>query len=71
MSRAKGTGTIFKPKGSRFYWVAYISGGNDTSKVRSLNVSRTRKTCSLTASAMWGRASLSHRGWGARRSAMG
>lgn len=25
--RAKGTGTIFKPKGSRFYWVAYVSGG--------------------------------------------
>ena len=25
--RAKGTGTIFKPKGSRFYWIAYVSGG--------------------------------------------
>ena len=25
--RAKGTGSIFKPKGSRFYWVAYVSGG--------------------------------------------
>jgi integrase len=25
--RAKGTGTIFKPKGSRFYWIAYMSGG--------------------------------------------
>jgi integrase len=25
--RAKGTGTIFKPKGSRFWWVAYVSGG--------------------------------------------
>ena len=27
MSRAKGTGSIFIPKGSRFYWVAYMSGG--------------------------------------------
>lgn len=27
MSRAKGTGSIFKPKGSRFYWIAYHSGG--------------------------------------------
>ena len=27
MSRAKGTGTIFKPKGSRFWWIAYVSGG--------------------------------------------
>jgi hypothetical protein len=26
-ARAKGTGTIFKPKGSRFWWVAYTSGG--------------------------------------------
>ena len=26
-ARAKGTGTIFKPKGSRFWWVAYVSGG--------------------------------------------
>jgi integrase len=26
-SRARGTGSIFKPKGSRFYWVAYMSGG--------------------------------------------
>jgi integrase len=25
--RAKGTGSIFKPKGSRFYWIAYVSGG--------------------------------------------
>ena len=25
--RAKGTGSIFKPKGSSFYWVAYMSGG--------------------------------------------
>jgi hypothetical protein len=25
--RAKGTGTIFRPKGSRFYWIAYVSGG--------------------------------------------
>jgi integrase len=25
--RAKGTGTIFKPKGSRYFWVAYVSGG--------------------------------------------
>lgn len=25
--RAKGTGSIFIPKGSRFYWVAYMSGG--------------------------------------------
>jgi integrase len=27
MARAKGTGSIFKPKGSSFYWIAYISGG--------------------------------------------
>lgn len=26
-TRAKGTGSIFKPKGSRFYWIAYVSGG--------------------------------------------
>jgi integrase len=26
-TRAKGTGSIFKPKGSRFYWIAYYSGG--------------------------------------------
>lgn len=26
-ARAKGTGTIFKPKGSRYWWVAYTSGG--------------------------------------------
>lgn len=25
--RPKGTGSIFKPKGSRFYWIAYMSGG--------------------------------------------
>ena len=25
--RAKGCGSIFKPKGSRFYWIAYVSGG--------------------------------------------
>ncbi len=25
--RAKGTGSIFRPKGSSFYWIAYISGG--------------------------------------------
>jgi integrase len=25
-ARAKGTGTIFKPKGSRYYWIAYVSG---------------------------------------------
>src|SRR4051812_22913585 len=25
--RGKGTGSIFKPKGSRFYWIAYVSGG--------------------------------------------
>ncbi len=24
--RAKGTGCIFKPAGSRFYWIAYVSG---------------------------------------------
>ncbi len=27
MPRARGTGSIFKPKGSSFYWVAYLSGG--------------------------------------------
>jgi integrase len=27
MSRARGTGSIFKPKGSRFYWIAYYSDG--------------------------------------------
>ncbi len=27
MPRAKGTGSIFKPKGSSFYWIAYVSGG--------------------------------------------
>ena len=27
MSRAKGTGGIFKPKGSRFWWINYVSGG--------------------------------------------
>jgi integrase len=25
--RAKGTGTIFQPKNSQFYWIAYMSGG--------------------------------------------
>src|SRR5687768_14628299 len=25
--REKGTGTIFKPKGSSFWWIAYMSGG--------------------------------------------
>lgn len=25
--RGKGTGTIFKPKGSKFYWIGYFSGG--------------------------------------------
>ena len=27
MSRRKGTGSIFKPKGSRFWWIIYTSGG--------------------------------------------
>lgn len=27
MARAKGTGSIFKPKGSSYWWVAYVSGG--------------------------------------------
>jgi integrase len=26
-SRRKGTGTVYKPKGSRFWWIAYMSGG--------------------------------------------
>jgi integrase len=26
-SRARGTGGIFKPKGSRFWWINYVSGG--------------------------------------------
>jgi len=25
--RARGTGSIFKPKGSSYYWIAYVSGG--------------------------------------------
>jgi integrase len=25
--RAKGTGSVYRPKGSRYYWIAYISGG--------------------------------------------
>jgi len=25
--RAKGSGAIFKPKGSRFWWIGYVSGG--------------------------------------------
>lgn len=27
MARARGTGSIFKPKGSSFYWFDYVSGG--------------------------------------------
>src|SRR5262245_67418 len=26
-ARARGTGSIFKPKGSSYWWVAYLSGG--------------------------------------------
>ena len=26
-TRSKGEGSIFKVKGSRFYWIAYYSGG--------------------------------------------
>ncbi len=25
--RTRGTGGVFKPKGSRFWWVKYLSGG--------------------------------------------
>ena len=27
MARTKGTGSIFKPKGSRFFWIAYVCSG--------------------------------------------
>ena len=35
--RTRGTGGIFKPKGSRFFWIKYVSGGKTgTAQVFSL-----------------------------------
>jgi integrase len=46
MTRAKGTGSIFKPKGSSFYWTPTSRPENGTMRPPKAQSSRWRKTCS-------------------------